>query len=108
MSGDIMSIESDAQAGEPLLRPVMRDGRRVGAIPTLAEGRAHAARELARLPAPLRRLEPGMAYPVEVAAALSGVAAEVDRRLAQEGTQANRLQGGPSRGSINLAADDGA
>jgi nicotinate phosphoribosyltransferase len=91
MSGDIMSIESDAQAGEPLLRPVMRDGRRLGAIPTLAEGRAHAARELARLPAPLRRLEPGMEYPVEVAAALSGVAAEVDHRLAQDGTQENRL-----------------
>jgi nicotinate phosphoribosyltransferase len=87
MSGDLMSVESDAQAREPLLRPVMREGRRIAAGPTLAECRAHAARELARLPAPLRRLEPGTAYPVEVAAALSGLAAEVDRRLAQAGKE---------------------
>ena len=28
MAGDILSIENDEQSGEPLIQPVMRDGRR--------------------------------------------------------------------------------
>jgi nicotinate phosphoribosyltransferase len=84
MSGDLMSIASDVQAGEPLLQRVMREGRRLGARATLAECRTRAAQELARLPDGLRRLEPA-SYPVEVAPALSELAAEVDRRLAGGG-----------------------
>jgi nicotinate phosphoribosyltransferase len=83
MSDDVMSVEGDAQAGEPLLAPVMQGGRRVGPSPTLADCRARAARDLARLPQALHRLEPGTAYPVEVAGALTGLAAEVDRRIAK-------------------------
>ena len=41
----------------PLIQPVMRDGRRLALSPTLAEIRARAAADLARLPEPLRRLE---------------------------------------------------
>jgi nicotinate phosphoribosyltransferase len=84
MAGDVLSIESDVQLGEPLLQPVMRQGRRLGAQPAVAECRARAAAELARLPEGLRRLEPA-AYPVKVAPALSELAAAVDRRLAEGG-----------------------
>jgi nicotinate phosphoribosyltransferase len=87
MSGDIMSIEGDGQAGEPLLQTVMRGGRRVAQSPALAECRARSARELARLPEALHRLEPGTAYPVEVAGALVELAAEVDRRIARAGRE---------------------
>jgi len=80
MAGDVISLETDAQQGEPLLRPVMRGGRRLAPQPTLEQCRAHAARELARLPAPLRALELGAAYPVTVADALVRLAAELDRR----------------------------
>ena len=83
MSGDVMSIEGDHQAGEPQLRPVMQGGRRIAPGPTLADSRARAARELARLPEPLRRLEPGTTCPVEVTAALTDLAAAVDRRIAK-------------------------
>ncbi len=83
MAGDVLSLESDAQAGEPLIELVMKDGRRVGPVPMLAEIRARAARDLERLPKPLRDLEPGAIYPVEVADALVRLAAEVDNRLAQ-------------------------
>ena len=79
MAGDRMSIETDVGAGEPLLEPVMRDGRRVGPRPPLSEIRARFARELARLPDGLRRLAPGPAYRVEVADALVKLAAEADR-----------------------------
>jgi nicotinate phosphoribosyltransferase len=81
MAGDVLSLESDRQAGEPLLHPMMRDGRRVAPAPALAESRARAERGLARLPAPLRRLEDGTTYPVEAADALKRLTAEVDRRL---------------------------
>ena len=48
----------------------MQNGRRIGARETIADIRARAARELAWLPEPLRRLEPGATYPVTVADAL--------------------------------------
>ena len=82
MAGDTMSIEGDDQEGEPLIQLVMREGRRIGVSPTLVEIRAHAARELGRLPEPLRRLEPQRLYPVQVADALLRLAKEVDSRLA--------------------------
>ena len=87
MSGDVVSIESDKQAGEPLLRLVMREGRRVASPVTLVDCRARAARELSRLPQALRRLEPATTYPVEVAPALKHLAGEVDRRLARQGRE---------------------
>ena len=80
MCADVLSVETDAQEGEPLLHLVMQGGRRVSPSPKLADIRARAERELARLPEPLRRLEP-QTYPVEVAEALSRLAAEVDKRL---------------------------
>jgi nicotinate phosphoribosyltransferase len=82
MQHDVITVEGDPQAGEPLLKPVLRGGRPVAAAPTLAEIRAHAAAELVRLPEALRRLEPAARYGVEVAPALRALAQEVDRRLA--------------------------
>jgi len=79
MAGDVLSIETDKQAGEPLIVPVMRGGKRLAPAPTLDEVRARAARELARLPERLQQLEQGVAYPVKVADALVKLAAEADR-----------------------------
>jgi nicotinate phosphoribosyltransferase len=81
MSGDVLSVEGDRQDGEPLIRQVMRAGHRMAPLPTLAEARARAARDLERLPEDLRCLTPGATYPVQVADALVRLAAEVDRRL---------------------------
>jgi nicotinate phosphoribosyltransferase len=88
MTGDVLSLETDQQAGEPLIQLVMQGGRRVSAPPGLVESRARAARDLARLPEPLRRLEPGASYPMQVGEALKRLAAEVDNRsAAAEGVQ---------------------
>ena len=84
MAGDILSLENDDQAGEPLIELVMQGGKRLKPAPTLAEIRARAARDLERLPEPLRRLEPGASYPVEVSEALRRLAAEVDGRVAHQ------------------------
>ncbi|SRR6266849_3054939 len=82
IAGDVMSIETDHQSGAPLIELVMQGGRRVAPAPTVAEIRSRAARELERLPEPMRRLEPGAAYPVQVADPLLRLAGEVDRRRA--------------------------
>jgi nicotinate phosphoribosyltransferase len=87
MAGDLLSLESPLHEGaktdngEPLVGLVMRNGRRVAPAPSLDDIRQRSKREFERLPEPLRRLEPGAAYPVEVAQALRNLADEVDRRL---------------------------
>jgi nicotinate phosphoribosyltransferase len=81
MAGDTISLADDRQEGEPLLVPVMREGGRVGPAQTLAQGRERVARELARLPDALRRLDRAEPYPVAVADALKRLAADVDRRV---------------------------
>ncbi|MGO9005140.1 MAG: nicotinate phosphoribosyltransferase [Beijerinckiaceae bacterium] len=82
MAGDILSTQDDRQPGEPLLRLVMREGRRIAPSPTLAEIREQTARGLAQLPESLRRLDGGAASPVTIAARLLALAEEVDRALA--------------------------
>jgi len=63
---------------------VMEDGRRIAPSPSLGDIRARATRDLERLPEPLRRLEPGASYPVEVAQSLVRLGTEVDGRLARQ------------------------
>jgi nicotinate phosphoribosyltransferase len=55
---DLVQLESEPRDGEALLVPSMRGGRRVGTSPSLADARAHHARQLASLPPRLRTLEP--------------------------------------------------
>jgi nicotinate phosphoribosyltransferase len=81
MVGDLLAVDGEAKAGEPLLHPVMQGGRRIQPAPSLADIRRHAERELKRLPDPLRALTPTSIYPVEVADELKLLAAEVDRRM---------------------------
>jgi len=73
--------ETARPGAEPLIHPVMRGGKRLRPPETLAAIRERAKRELARLPEPLRRLDAKATYPVEIAAELKALAAQVDRRL---------------------------
>lgn len=61
--------------GQPLLERVMAAGRRLSAPPTLADLRARATAELARLPPHLRRLEETPPYPVAIGADVQALAA---------------------------------
>jgi nicotinate phosphoribosyltransferase len=79
MRGDILSIETDTQPGEALIKPVMRAGKRIEPTPTLKQIRERAARDLARLPESLQRLTPGAGYPVEISKELTALAKEADR-----------------------------
>jgi nicotinate phosphoribosyltransferase len=69
---DVVSLEGDAQAGEPLLHAAMTRGQRLPQ-PGLTEARAHFLEQLRRLPK-------SAPYPVKVAPAVRVLAEEVDRR----------------------------
>jgi nicotinate phosphoribosyltransferase len=80
MCGDVLTVEGDAQEGEALLKPVMRAGRRLEPSIPLAQIRDRTRQQLARIPEPLRSLEPGLEYPVRVSEALQALARAVDER----------------------------
>jgi nicotinate phosphoribosyltransferase len=86
MAADVLSVENDDHNGEPLIELVMQGGRRVTPSPALAAIRERAACDLARLPEPLRRLDPDAAYPVQIGARLLRLADEVDTRLSGQQT----------------------
>jgi nicotinate phosphoribosyltransferase len=84
MAGDVISVETDRQPGQPLIEMVMQGGRRIRPSPPLCEIRDRTACSLAQLPEPLRRLETGFSYPVKIADALIELSKQVDRRLAEQ------------------------
>ncbi|HVA36522.1 MAG TPA: nicotinate phosphoribosyltransferase [Candidatus Dormibacteraeota bacterium] len=77
IAGDTVALLDEQTAGEPLLRPVMRGGRRVSGFPGLTEARTHAAQALSRLPEVVRRLDGGT-IPVEISRRLRALAADMD------------------------------
>lgn len=84
MAGDTISLEGDGLAGDRLMHQVMHDGKRISLPPSLEQIRTHCARELERLPDPLRELEPNAIYPVHVGEALKKLTAEFDRHLSDQ------------------------
>jgi nicotinate phosphoribosyltransferase len=82
MAGDTLALadEDGPEGAEALVRPVLRGGRRTGAVPTLEDARQRAADQLAALPPELARLGT-QDYPVTVSQPLRDLAAEVDRRI---------------------------
>lgn len=78
---DLVALVGEKAEGEPLLKAIMREGKRVAGFPTLAQSRDVAAASLARLPPGLKRLEATL-IPVGISAGLHALAAEVDRGMA--------------------------
>lgn len=81
---DILTLESDQQEGRPLVRQVMRGGRRIAPPERLADIRERVRSELARLPLPLKALEPAPAYEVRISPALRELARKVDERVLEK------------------------
>jgi nicotinate phosphoribosyltransferase len=78
IAGDTLALAGDAASGTPLLAPVVRAGEPVAPRVTLADARAHAAAELARLPERLRALDDAAPVPVDVAPSLVALATAID------------------------------
>jgi nicotinate phosphoribosyltransferase len=79
IAGDVVSLETDKQDGEPLIQQVMKAGKRTGPAESLTNIRARATRELSRLPDQLRKLDAAPAYPVTIAEALHALGREANR-----------------------------
>jgi nicotinate phosphoribosyltransferase len=86
MAGDSLTRADESGDGEPLLRPVMRGGRRLHPPLRVTELRRRAAEQIAALPEPLQRLEPAPPYRVEISPSLHALAAEVDQATAVAAT----------------------
>jgi nicotinate phosphoribosyltransferase len=78
MKSDVITVDGDAQTGEPLIKPAMRAGRRVKNPETLHLLREHSASERARLPKHLSALAIEPVYPVSRSAALVMLAERAD------------------------------
>ena len=79
-TGDLLTLLDDRQDGTPLLRPVMRGGRRIATSPGLEELRSATLDRLARLPPALRSLAAAQPCPVTVSEPLKQLAEEAGRR----------------------------
>jgi len=75
---DVLTLEKAPEQGEPLLRPVMGGGKRLGPQEGLSSLRQRTARELERLPDGLRSLTAQSGYEVRVSTALRSLADRVD------------------------------
>jgi len=79
LAHDILTTHHDQPPGEPLLRPIMKEGRPLASSPDLAEVRRHMAAQLGQLPESLRALEIAPAYDVRISSRLHTLAQQVDR-----------------------------
>jgi nicotinate phosphoribosyltransferase len=80
---DRVQLASEPCAGEALLQPVLRDGRRIASPPTLEQSRERCAAQLRSLPAPLRSLEAArQPFVAEISESLHALAREVDAATA--------------------------
>jgi nicotinate phosphoribosyltransferase len=86
MERDVITLEDEAYEGEPLLQPIMREGRRIVPPISIAEIRDRVRTGLSNLPPSLRRLEPAPRYRVEIAESVRGLTrSELEERLNAKG-----------------------
>jgi nicotinate phosphoribosyltransferase len=78
---DVVTTDIDQLLGEPLLRPVMKDGRHLAPMQDLTDVRRYVAAQLRQLPESLRALETAPAYDVQISPSLQKLAQTVDRTL---------------------------
>jgi nicotinate phosphoribosyltransferase len=77
---DHLAMEDESLPGEPLLKPCMRNGKRLSPPAPLEQCRTHAARQLDQLPKALCSLEPAPPYPVHVSQKIRALADHLDQQ----------------------------
>jgi len=78
MQEDHLAIEDESLPGEPLLKPCMRQGKRLSPPAPLEQLRTHAARQLDQLPKTLRSLKQESSYPVHISQKIRELANRLD------------------------------
>ncbi len=79
MQEDHLALENEVLAGEAMLKPCMREGKRLRPPVTLEQHRKRAARQLVLLPEHLRSLKPAEPYPVHLSKKIRDLAERLDK-----------------------------
>jgi len=80
----MLTLESDELTGTPLLKHVMKQGKRISGQPDIKKSREYAFFQLAGLPDYLIQLNESEKYPVEISRPLAELAKKVDLRGSAE------------------------
>lgn len=80
MTGDTIGLVDEQLEGNPLLVPVMRDGKPLAPAPELSAIREHARAEIAALPTGVAELDDPATYPVQVSPRLQALVQELHHR----------------------------
>lgn len=78
MSHDVLALEGEATGGDPLLRPVMSGGRRLGPREPLATARERLREQLEKLPLALKSISVPAAYPVLISEGLQRLVEQME------------------------------
>ncbi|PTN11617.1 nicotinate phosphoribosyltransferase [Nitrosomonas aestuarii] len=82
MMGDVVALEeNDLQSGDPLIKPVMIEGRRVQDKMSLHDIRKKTLKSYANLPKRLTTLDNASIYPVRISEAIHRLADQMDTEL---------------------------
>ena len=76
----VTTLNDEQQDGEPLLSPVMKEGRRLAPSPPLEDLRKHVAATVSRLPDWMRGIDQSSPYDVRISQALHDLADIADHR----------------------------
>lgn len=74
---DTIGRDNETLPGAGLLAPVMRGGKLIAPLPTLAQSQEHCRTQYAKLPAELRTLDRRQTYPVAMSAGLESALTEL-------------------------------
>ena len=79
MEEDHLAMEDESLHGEPLLKPCMRNGKRLNPPLSLEQLRIHATRQLDQLPKTLCSLQAASPYPVHISQKIRELADRLDK-----------------------------
>jgi nicotinate phosphoribosyltransferase len=83
---DVIALADEKLEAEPLLIPVMEDGRITYELPSLNEVRSAAEENLSRLPEQFKKLTNPQAYSVDLSKALDDLVQTLTRKLTNRAT----------------------
>lgn len=89
MSHDLLALDGESGPGEPLLRPLMRNGRRLDPPEPLEAARERLRGQLGRLPKELKSLDVPAPYPVLVSDGLRQLVKRMDEACLDSGESLN-------------------
>ena len=79
MQRDHLAMEDESPSGEALLKPFMRQGKRLNPPASMEQLRTHAAHQLDQLPKALRSLKLAPTYPVHISQKIRELADRLDQ-----------------------------